>query len=92
MAVYVATHKRVALPRSDWLTSIGLNGYRDENVHICDADGADNISHLNRSYGELTGLYCCSSIAATTTPGCVTTGACSRSANPCRPWTSTIRR
>lgn len=57
MAVYVATHKRAALPRGDWLTPIGLNGYRDENVRICDADGADNIAHLNRSYGELTGLH-----------------------------------
>ena len=57
MAVYVATHKRATLPRSDWLTPIGLNGYRDENVRTCDADGADNIAHLNRSYVELTGLY-----------------------------------
>lgn len=57
MAVYVATHKRVPLPRSDWLIPLGLNGYRDENVQICDADGSDSIVHLNRGYGELTGLY-----------------------------------
>lgn len=55
--MYVATHKRVPLPRADWLTPLGLNGYRDENVRISDADGADSIVHLNRGYGELTGLY-----------------------------------
>lgn len=57
MAVYVGAHKKVPLPRSDWLVPLGLNGYRDDDVLISDADGTDSISHLNRCYGETTGLY-----------------------------------
>ncbi len=57
MSIYVATHKRVALPNCNWLIPLGLNGYHDEKVLISDADGEDSISNLNRCYGETTGLY-----------------------------------
>jgi hypothetical protein len=59
MSLYVATHKKVALPKCDWMVPIGLAGYSDELVKLNDSmsSSGDEISKKNRNYCELTGLY-----------------------------------
>jgi Domain of unknown function (DUF4422) len=59
MSLYVATHKKTALPNCEWIVPIGLAGYSDEFVKINDADSVSGkeISSKNRNYCELTGLY-----------------------------------
>jgi hypothetical protein len=57
MSIYIGTHKKTIIPKSDWLIPIGLAGYKDEVVVKADSDGDFSISKLNRNYCELTGLY-----------------------------------
>lgn len=57
MAIYIGTHKKTLLPKSDWLVPIGLAGYKDDSVTISDSDGDRTIFKLNKNYCELTGLY-----------------------------------
>jgi hypothetical protein len=59
MSIYVATHKKVELPKCNWLIPIGLSGYKDEQVVISDSISQNNsqISFKNKNYCELTGLY-----------------------------------
>lgn len=59
MSLYVGAHKKIKFPISDWIVPIGLNGFKDENVLICDSDGeaSGSISYKNKNYCELTGLY-----------------------------------
>lgn len=57
MTVYIGVHKNVVLPKSSWLHPIGLGGYKDDAVLLSDSDGDNNISNLNRTHCELTGIY-----------------------------------
>ena len=51
MSLYVATHKKTALPKCDWIVPIGLAGYSDELVKLNDAISpcGNEISKKNRN-------------------------------------------
>ncbi len=51
------THKESVLPRSPLYEAVGVGGFSSRHVAHVDSAAADNISHLNRFYCELTGLH-----------------------------------
>jgi hypothetical protein len=54
--IYIATHKMVDFPKTEWYKTLGLGGFGAGILDELDNTG-DNISFKNRNYCELTGLY-----------------------------------
>ncbi len=54
--IFIATHKIVSFPKSSWFQPLGLGGIGHGVLGAVD-DAGQNISHKNRNYCELTGIY-----------------------------------
>ena len=54
---YIMMHKRSAIPCASWMTPVGLGGYWTEGMFEKDNKIEPNISHLNKFYCELTGIF-----------------------------------
>jgi hypothetical protein len=54
---YVITHKESPIPKANWITPLGVGGFMSANVIESDNQYDNNISHLNKYYCELTGIF-----------------------------------
>lgn len=54
---YVITHKESSIPNANWITPLGVGGFTSSTVAEADNTHEKNISHLNKYYCELTGIF-----------------------------------
>ena len=57
MDIYALSHKSFFNPKPSSISPIGLNGFMSDGFHYSDNNISDNISHLNKFFCELTGIY-----------------------------------